>query len=108
MAAALRKIAIVKDDYAYYPEKGGWCEPTAYPRSGYLNFDEAQCEQEGAEGSILCYHGSQIYSLAHWYKLTGDEGSLDLARRLSRYCMKEKFAADGRTPTRRAACGRAW
>ena len=91
MSAALCRIAVVKDDYAYYPEKGGWCEPTAYPQSGYLNFDEAQCDQEGAEGSILCYQGSQIYAVSHWYKLTGDERALELARRLTRYCMKPKF-----------------
>ena len=91
LAAGLRRIAVVKDDYAYYPEKGGWSEPCAYPRSGWLNTDEARSDTDGGEGSIVCMHGHQIYAAARWYALTGDPTALDLAARLARYVMKPKF-----------------
>ena len=91
LTAGLRRIAISKDDYCYYPEKGGWGEACAYPRSGWLNTDEATGETEGGEGSVLCMHGHQIYGAAHWYATSGDPVALDLAARLTRYAMKPKF-----------------
>jgi hypothetical protein len=91
MVAAMRRIAIFKGDYCYYPEKGGWGEPCAYPRSGWMNTDEPQSETEGCEGSVLCYHGNQIYGAAQWYQASGDKDALDLAARVARFCMKPKF-----------------
>jgi hypothetical protein len=91
LTAGLRRIAVCHDDYCYYPEKGGWGEPCAYPRSGWLNTDEAQGETEGGEGSVICMHGHQIYAAAHWYGQSGDPVALDLAARLTRYCMLPKF-----------------
>ena len=91
LVAGLRRIAIVKDDYAYYPEKGGWGEPFSYPRSGWLNTDEARGETEGGEGSIIAFHGYQIYGAAQWYALSQDPVALDLAARFTRYVMKPKF-----------------
>jgi len=91
MLAAMRRVAIEREDYCYYPEKGGWGEPCTYPRSGWLNTEEAQSETEGAEGSVIAYHGNQIYAAAQWYALSGDPGALELCRRLTRYCMKPKF-----------------
>jgi hypothetical protein len=91
MVAGMRRVAIFKADYCYYPEKGGWGEPCAYPRSGWLNTDEPQSETEGCEGSVLCYHGNQIYGAAQWYQHSGDEEALELAARLTRFCMKPKF-----------------
>ncbi|RKZ71272.1 MAG: hypothetical protein DRQ57_18910 [Gammaproteobacteria bacterium] len=87
----LRRIAIDRDDYSYYPEKGGWTEATCYPRSGWVNTDEAESEVAGPEGSILCYHGHQIYGAIQWYEASGDPVALELAARLTRYCMKPKF-----------------
>jgi hypothetical protein len=87
----LARIAVRQDDYAYYPEKGGWGEPCAYPRSGWLNTEEAQSETDGGEGSITAYHGHQIYGAMQWYAASGDATALDLAARLSRYVMKSKF-----------------
>jgi hypothetical protein len=87
----LRRILVCKDDYGYYPEKGGWGEPGAYPRSGWLNTDEAQDEVEGGEGAITCIQSHQIYAAAHWYSQSGDPEALDLAARLSRYCMLPRF-----------------
>jgi hypothetical protein len=49
LTSGLLRIAVHKGDYAYYPEHGGWGEPCAYPRSGWLNTEEAQGETEGGE-----------------------------------------------------------
>jgi hypothetical protein len=91
LIAGLRRIAVCRDDYCYYPEKGGWGEPSSYPRSGWLNTDEAQGETEGGEGSIVCFHGHQIYAAAHWYAESRDPLALDLAVHLARYVMLPKF-----------------
>ena len=91
MAAAMRRIAIFKDDYCYYPEKGGWGEPCTFPRSGWINTDEPQSETEGVEGSIVSYQAQQIQSAARWAEISGDKDALDLATRLTRFSMKPKF-----------------
>lgn len=49
LCAGLRRILVVKGEYGYYPEKGGWGEPCAYPRSGWLNTAEAKSDTEGGE-----------------------------------------------------------
>jgi hypothetical protein len=91
LVRGLRRIAVCKDDYCYYPEHGGWGEPCSYPRSGWLNTDEAADETEGGEGAVTCMHAHQIYGAAHWYAESGDPVALDLAARLSRYCMLPRF-----------------
>jgi len=90
MADGLRKIAIYRDDYAYYPD-GGFAEVCSYPRSGWLNTDEPTCDNQGAEGSITCYYGDAMRVLPRWYLESGDEQALDLARRLARFCMRPAF-----------------
>jgi hypothetical protein len=86
----LDRIAIKRGDYSYYPD-GGFGESFSYPRSGWQNIVEAQSEVEGTEGSVLAYHGHQIQGLARWYAMSGDPQALDLAARLTRYCMLPKF-----------------
>jgi hypothetical protein len=87
----MRRVAIDKGDYSYYPEKGGWGEPTTYPRSGWGNTDEARDETEGVEGTMTGYHAHPIYAASIWHRLTGDPVALDLAARMSRFCMQPKF-----------------
>lgn len=91
LTAGLLRIAVKKGDYAYYPEHGGWGEPCAYPRSGWLNTDEAQGETEGGEGSVVCMHGHQIYAAARWYLESRQGEALDLANLLTRYVMLPRF-----------------
>ena len=91
LSRGMRRIAIDRDDYSYYPEKGGWAEATSYPRSGWLNTDEAKSEIEGVEGTITGYHAHPIYAAAHWYEASGDPVALELATRLTKYCMQPKF-----------------
>jgi hypothetical protein len=90
----LLRIAVRKNDYAYYPEHGGWGEPCAYPRSGWLNTDEAEGETEGGEGSVVCMQGHQIYAAARWYRESGQGEALELARLLARYVMLPRFWGD--------------
>jgi len=91
MIAGMRRVAIDKDDYSYYPEKGGWSEPCTFPRSGWLNTDESGSDIEGCEGSVTAYHGHQIYAAAQWYAMSGDPPALELGRRLTNYCLKPCF-----------------
>jgi hypothetical protein len=91
LISGLRQVAIDKGDYCYYPQKGGWGEPGAYPRSGWLNTDESTCEVEGGEGSVLAIHGHQIYGASQWYARSGDPKALDLAAKLANYCMLPRF-----------------
>lgn len=91
LTAGLLRIAVKKENYAYYPEKGGWGEPCAYPRSGWLNTDEAQDETEGGEGSVVCMHGHQIYGAARWYMVNRDPVAYELAEKLTRYVLLPRF-----------------
>lgn len=90
LVSGMKKIAVYKNDYSYYPD-GGFGEPFSYPRSGWLRTDEAKSETEGGEGSVVCGQGHQIQALARWYAMSGDDSALDLAGRLTRYCMLPKF-----------------
>jgi len=103
LVAGMRRVAILKDDYAYYPEKGGWGEPCTYPRSGWLNTDEPQSANDGPEGDIACYQANQMYAAAQWYAITGNREALDLAARLARFCMKPKFWGGVPNPDRERA-----
>ena len=91
LCGGLRRILVVKGDYGYYPEKGGWGEPCAYPRSGWLNTDEAKNDTEGGEGAVTCMHGHQLYGAAHWYERSGSPVALDLATKLANYCLLPRF-----------------
>jgi len=90
LVRGLARIAIERDDYAYYPD----CrlgEPFSRPRSGWPSTREPQSETEGAEGSVVAYHGHQIQGLMRWYAVSGDPAALELARKLTRFCALPKF-----------------
>ena len=90
LVGGLNRIAVSREDYSYYPD-GGFGEPFNYPRSGWLRTDEPKSEIEGGEGAVTAYQAHQIQGLARWYRLSGDEQALGLARRLTRFCMLPKF-----------------
>jgi hypothetical protein len=90
LANGLRRIAVHRNDYSFYPD-GGFGEPFNYPRSGWIRTDEPKSEIEGGEGAVTAYQGHQIQGLARWYRLSGDKDALDLAGRLTRFCMLPKF-----------------
>jgi hypothetical protein len=91
LCAGMRRIAIDRGDLSFYPEKGGWGEPTTFPRSGWSDTGEATGETEGVEGSMTGYHAHPIYAAALWHRLTGSPVALDLAGRLARYCLQPRF-----------------
>jgi hypothetical protein len=91
LAAGQQKIAIYKDDYAYYPD-GGFGQAFAYPRrSGWLRTDEPRSEVEGIEGSVACYYGNQIQAMSKLYAVNGDTKAIDLAGRLAKFIMRPGF-----------------
>lgn len=90
LVSGLNRIAIHRQQYSYYPD-GGFGEPFNYPRSGWLRTDEPGSEIEGGEGAVTAYQAHQIQGLARWYRLSGDRDALDLAGRLTRFCMLPKF-----------------
>ncbi len=90
LARGIERIAIEKDDYAYYPD-GGFGSAFSYPRTGWRKTDEPGDEHEGGEGSVVAYHGGQIRALARWAACSGDEQALDTAGKLARFVMKPKF-----------------
>ncbi|MHB1294229.1 MAG: hypothetical protein ACYC4R_04440 [Anaerolineae bacterium] len=90
LAEGLRRIAIDKGDYSYFPD-GGYGEPFNYPRSGWIVTDEALSESEGGEGAVTAFQTAVLYALVKWYNASGDEQALDFAGRIARYCMLPKF-----------------
>ncbi|MEI7551720.1 MAG: hypothetical protein WCL24_05270 [Verrucomicrobiota bacterium] len=87
----LRRIAVDRGDYSYFPHRGGWHDGFIYPRSGWIDTSEAERDREGPEGSVTCAQGHQIYAAAQCYALTGDPVAKELASRVARYVMKPKF-----------------
>ncbi len=87
----LRRIAVDRDDYSFYPHRGGWHDGFVYPRSGWIDTTEATRDREGPEGSVTCFQGHQIYAAAQLHRLTGDPVARELAERVARYAMKGKF-----------------
>jgi hypothetical protein len=90
LVAGLRRIAVRRNDYSYYPD-GGFGEPFNYPRSGWIRTDEPKSEIEGGEGAVTAYQGHQIQGLVRWFLLSRDKDALDLAGRLTRFCTLPKF-----------------
>ena len=90
MARGLAKIAVYRDDYAYYPD-GGFGIQFSYPRSGWLHTREPQSDVESREGSVVDSLGHPIYGLARWYMLSGDKEALELARKLTNFATLPKM-----------------
>ncbi len=91
LVQGLRRIAIDHGDYSFYP-KGGFGIPFSYPRSGWLKTDEPGLKDGVVIGDgILDQHAHQIQGIARWYRMSGDSKALDLAARLTRFCMLPKF-----------------
>jgi hypothetical protein len=90
VAKGLMRIAVQKEDYAYYPDNGVG-EAFSFPRSGWRHTNEAETEQTGAERSMFMYHCGPIRALARWGAMTGDQEALDMAGRLVNFVMKDRF-----------------
>jgi hypothetical protein len=90
VAEGLTKIAVQKEDYAYYPDNGVG-EAFSFPRAGWRHTDEPATEATGAEGSMFMYHCGPIRALARWGAMTGDQEALEVAHRLVNFVMKKRF-----------------
>ena len=90
MARGAAKMAVFKDDYAYYPD-GGHSHQYAYPRSGWQNTREPASDTESGEGSVLDSIGHMIYGLARWYTASGDREAIDLAGKIATFATLPKM-----------------
>ncbi len=90
IARALGRIAVRKDDYAYFPDSRIG-EAFSYPRSGWRITEEPEVEAMGAEGSMFVYHSGPIRALTRWYLVSGDKQALETATRLVRFVTKKRF-----------------
>jgi len=94
VARGLMDIAIIKDDYAYYPATGECGADFAYFRkTGWADTREAASDMDCPEGAVLAYMGLYVHALSRWYAVSGDQSVLELVRRLVRYMLKPQFWA---------------
>ncbi len=90
-AERMLELAVIKDDYAYYPNVG-LGNDFSYPRnSGWVHTNEPASGQEGAEGATAFYIAQPIRGLIRWYKRSGDERFLDLSRRFATFVTLPRF-----------------
>ena len=83
MAKGLVRLAIRKEDYAYYPATSDTGLEFAYfKNAGWPDTKEAVDEADSAEGTVTAYIGMCVRALSRWSALIGDEEALDTARRL--------------------------
>ena len=97
MVSGLDRIAVHKEDYAYFPTHGFYGEEylrSCYTQRGWKDTTEPQNEKGGEEGSLFNHQGHMPGVLANWYRLTGNEHALRLSGQLVRFLMKPDFWAD--------------
>ena len=87
----MAELAVIKDDYGYYPNLG-LGNDYSYPReSGWTHNREPASAQEGAEGAMLFYLLQPVRGWSRWYSLTGDEKYLDLSRKFVNFGMQHRW-----------------
>ena len=90
-AERMLALAVVKGEYAYYPNVG-LGNDFSYPReSGWVHTNAPQAEFEGSEGAMLFYLLQPVRGFARWYALTGDERFLNLSRRFVNFGLQRNF-----------------
>ena len=92
LAKGLIRIAIRKDDYAFYPATPGLGFDHGYLReSGWPETEEALDELDSPEGTVSCYIAVVVRALSMWYAETGDPEALEMAGLLANYVLKPQF-----------------
>lgn len=89
LVAALLRIAVYKDDYAYYPmttETGFDCG--YFKKTGWPDTKEPLNEFGSPEGCVNPYYAIILRALSRWYALTGDKKAIETARKLTGYMLK--------------------
>lgn len=88
----LVKIAVYRDDYAYFPPtRDAGLEFAYYKHSGWPDTREPVNDLDNAEGTVLAYIGIIVHGLSRWYAATGDSRAHDLARKLVAFMLKPRF-----------------
>jgi hypothetical protein len=96
VADALSRIAIQKEDYAYYPATADFgAEYSYFKDSGWPDTKEATSDFDDPEGAVSCYHAIVVGSLSRWAGLTGDKKALETAGKLVKYVLKPQFWMGG-------------
>ncbi len=104
MADGLRKVAIYRGNYAYYPLEsgytpdGGW-RFTTREGEAYFDYhapDEPARDQQGIEGGVRESVGNPARGLLGWYAMSRSESALDLGGKLITYMRKPAFWEAGR------------
>jgi hypothetical protein len=103
VAAAFARMAIYREDYAYYPPEAGYSSDTGWtftrrhgtPYFRYTPPDEPTRDQQGIEGMVRGEQGNQIRALARWYMWTGDEQALEVAHKVTNFVLKPDFYEPG-------------
>jgi len=99
VAEALSRIAIRKDDYAYYPATTDFGMDYAYlPGTGWPDTKEALSDQDDPEGAVTAYHAIVVHALCSWHAATGDAKALETAGLLVSYMLKPRFWTGGCSP----------
>lgn len=99
VADALSRIAIRKDDYAYYPPTKDFGLEYAYLRDGgWPDTREPRSDQDDTEGAVTAYHAFVVGALCRWYGATGDRKALETAGQLVRFMLKPQFWTGGNSP----------
>ncbi len=88
-ADALSRIAIQKEDYAYYPATADFGADYSYLRkSGWPDTKEARSDQDDAEGAVTAYHSLVVAALSTWHSVTKDAKALETSGRIVRYMLE--------------------
>jgi hypothetical protein len=97
LAKGYRQIAIRNDDYAYFPD-GHVGGAISRPRSGWRTFAEpigtslfASRDWYECASNVLFTYGGIVQGLCQWFRLSNEQESLDLARKLVKFMLKPRF-----------------
>jgi len=85
------ELAVLKDDYAFYPNQNTGNDCSWSRERGWTNTDEPGGPFEGQEGAMAFYQALPIRGWMRHYRNSGDERLLEMGRRFARFIMKPKF-----------------
>lgn len=112
---AIRRRAGSQTEYAFYPSEAGWSPHGRWIGSDrdswlwtsssvgtdcfdffpYTAPDEAAREQQGREGAVKGDQGNVVRGIMEYHRLTADESALNLAQRITRYCLLPSLWDEG-------------
>jgi len=85
------ELAVVKDDFAFYPNQNAGNDCSWSRERGWTNTNEPGGAFDGQEGAMAFYQALPIRGWMRQYRYSGDERLLEMAGRFARFIMKPKF-----------------